>query len=1186
MEKQKVTVGLVQLVFRLAVIQKLLAIVAGQDIVGCGGFVQSTVPLNFERVEIKLYTKQGALKFKTECAPNNGYFLVAVYDKGEYVLKIDPPNGWGFSPNEIQLNIDGKTDPCVKGEDINFKFTGFSVNGIVGSKGRAIGPSGVDLELKGAENFIRKNVTQENGVFSFINIMPGEYELTASHPVWTIDQDGKSLIVKEENVFHGGVIMVSGYDVKGHVLSAGEPIQGVIFVLFSEEVSEISGCTQVSEELSQAMKKKVNQKIVCSAISGVDGVFIFPSVPSGEYTLAPYYNANGISFDVVPTKITFKVNYKSVVLKTPFQVHGFSVTGKVIDVEGNGIHGVSVTLGKDTKPIITDANGVYKMENVTSGAYEIEARSENLFFDKIEAHISPNSPQIPGIQVKRFSVCGSVEVSLIPPGMSQTGQRKVMMLKNGSSNADMTTTTTDASGKFCFKASPGNYKIEALVSASEAKSGLKLLPKEIELNVHNSPVMDVFFKQFVASLSGAVKCIGSCDDTKISLSSVDRSNQEKVQTEIQATDKGTVFSFSRILPGKYKLSPLREKWCWEPRTVEVEVKDVNMEGIQFNHVGFLLRCTISHNVTLNFTLEGSSKQVGSFSLKMGKNKFCLTAPGVYHLTPISCYKFDQDVYIYDTSNPTELTVSAVKYKLILIVKSQKQLDDISLVIRYTRSNMEEIVKPSLITSESRLEPENSTSKSAADVFEYEAIFWARANEELKVTAKSNVVLFNPATQNIVVAGNCPGGKLEFEGKEGIFVKGTVSPKLKDVIISVKTHESEKHKESKLILTMTDEDGFYSVGPMHSDVKYDVSARKDGYVLSEANEKGNFVAMKLGQITVKVADEESRPMQGVLLSISGGHYRSNTITPECGVLSFKNLNPGQFFLKPMQKEYNFQPSSQMIDVKEGEDVQVDFKGNRVAFSLLGSVTTLAGDPQKKILVEAVGVDACSELQEETVTEADGTYRLRGLQPDCEYDVKVKVGESSPEIERAGPTIRRITIGSVDVTGIDFIVFYKPKTFQLTAAIDVDTKWLPNIKVLLYREDNFDYPVHSVTPGHAKFVHFPPLPLGNQFYVVRLESTLSKKTHEFDATSASFTTEGSFKKHVELKFSVTQKKVEFETTQSVFALPFAVILLVLGYNYEIVAAFVSRFSKALKARADDRTDSGSEDASTNKSKRKKK
>ena len=32
----------------------------------------------------------------------------------------------------------------------------------------------------------------------------------------------------------------------------------------------------------------------------------------------------------------------------------------------------------------------------------------------------------------------------------------------------------------------------------------------------------------------------------------------------------------------------------------------------------------------------------------------------------------------------------------------------------------------------------------------------------------------------------------------------------------------------------------------------------------------------------------------------------------------------------------------------------------------------------------------------------------LQPDCEYDVRVKVGESSPEIERAGPTNRRIKV----------------------------------------------------------------------------------------------------------------------------------------------------------------------------------
>ena len=73
--------NLLQLVLQVTLLETLVTIVDAQDIVGCGGFVQSTVPINFERVEVKLYTKQGALKFKTECAPNNGYFLVAVYDK-------------------------------------------------------------------------------------------------------------------------------------------------------------------------------------------------------------------------------------------------------------------------------------------------------------------------------------------------------------------------------------------------------------------------------------------------------------------------------------------------------------------------------------------------------------------------------------------------------------------------------------------------------------------------------------------------------------------------------------------------------------------------------------------------------------------------------------------------------------------------------------------------------------------------------------------------------------------------------------------------------------------------------------------------------------------------------------------------------------------------------------------------
>ncbi len=59
-----------------------------------------------------------------------------------------------------------------------------------------------------------------------------------------------------------------------------------------------------------------------------------------------------------------------------------------------------------------------------------------------------------------------------------------------------------------------------------------------------------------------------------------------------------------------------------------------------------------------------------------------------------------------------------------------------------------------------------------------------------------------------ILDKCPGASLEFEGKEGIFVEGNVTPKLKDVMITVKTLVTEIHKESRILYTVTDDEGFY------------------------------------------------------------------------------------------------------------------------------------------------------------------------------------------------------------------------------------------------------------------------------------------------------------------------------------------------------------------------------------------
>lgn len=52
-------------------------------------------------------------------------------------------------------------------------------------------------------------------------------------------------------------------------------------------------------------------------------------------------------------------------------------------------------------------------------------------------------------------------------------------------------------------------------------------------------------------------------------------------------------------------------------------------------------------------------------------------------------------------------------------------------------------------------------------------------------------------------------------------------------------------------------------------------------------------------------------------------------------------------------------------------------------MFGTVTSLSGDPEVGVVVEAVGTGGehpdCSQLQEESTSEANGLFRIRGLQP---------------------------------------------------------------------------------------------------------------------------------------------------------------------------------------------------------------
>ncbi|XP_048407987.1 BOS complex subunit NOMO1 [Stegostoma tigrinum] len=1147
-----------------------LAARADDIVVGCGGFVKSDVEINYSLIEIKLYTKQGTLKYQTDCAPNNGYFMIPLYDKGDFVLKIEPPLGWSFEPTNVDLHVDGINDICTKGEDINFVFTGFSVSGKVLSNGQTSGPAGVHVTLRKAGTVVdQTSLTQTGGKYVFTKVLPGDYEIFASHPTWTLQKASTSVQVLNSNANAIDSLVVAGYEVVGSVRSDGEPMKGVVFLLFSSSVTrqDTFGCNFSPVEGFQTADEA--SPFLCSVVSGEDGSFIFPSLPSGEYVVVPFYRGERITFDVAPSRLDFSVAHNSLRIEPVFRVMGFSVTGRVLDgPNGQGVRYATVILSNQIK-VTTKADGSFRLENMTAGTYSINTQKEHIFFEPVTVKIAPNTPQLADIVAISFSVCGQVAVKRFPEGLKPTNKYKLAMVTQSKDKASPVITETDSHGSFCFQAKAGTYIIQVMVSEMEAKAGLALKPKVQTVTVTNAPIMDLSFTQFMASVTGKVHCLDSCNDLAVTLQPLSR-HSDKQSMQLSGGADSASFTFNNILPGKYKVNIIHEEWCWKNRSFELEVVDQDFTGIEFRQTGYMLRCSLSHAITLEFYQDGSGPEnVGVYNLTKGVNRFCLSKPGAYKVTPRSCHQFEHEHYIYDTAAPTILTLTAIRHRALGTIVTDKLMDvtvtirssidsEPALVLGPLKSVQEQRQEQQLAEIETRrLEREKKGQKEgereppAQEIVEelegpflYEFSYWARAGEKITVTPSSKELLFYPPSVEAVITGDsCPGRLIEIQGKVGLFLEGQIHPALEgvEIIITEKT-------STPLITVLTNEEGSYRVGPLHRDQEYSVTAQKEGFVLTALKGTvGDFKAFALAGVTFEIKTEDDQPLAGVLLSLSGGQFRSNLLTQENGMLTFANLSPGQYYFKPMMKEFRFEPASQMIEIQEGQTLKIKITGYRTAYSCYGTVSSLNGEPEQGVAVEAVGQNDCSIYGEDTVTDEDGKFRLRGLLPGCVYHIQLKV-EGNDHIERALPRYRAVEVDSSDIDGVNILAFRQINQFDLSGNVITSPEHLSTLRVVLYKSENLDNPIQTVSLGQSLFFHFPPLLRDGENYVVALESTLPKSLYEYILPQISFSTTG-YHKHVTLMFTPSRKLPEQDVAQgSYIALPLTLLLLLAGYNHD--------------------------------------
>eukprot|EP00069_Balaena_mysticetus_P007078 bmy_05440T0 len=1022
-----------------------------------------------EDIVIKLYTKHGTLKYQTDCAPNNGYFMIPLYDKGDFILKIEPPLGWSFEPTTVELYVDGVSDICTKGGDVNFVFTGFSVNGK-------------------ASTTVRVTTSNANAA---------------------------------------GPLIVAGYNVSGSVRSDGEPMKGVKFLLFSSLVTkeDVLGCNISPVPGFQPQDESL--VYLCHAVSKEDGSFSFYSLPSGGYTVIPFYRGERITFDVAPSRLDFTVEHDSLKIEPVFHVMGFSVTGRVLNgPEGEGVPDAVVTLNNQIK-VKTKADGSFRLENITTGTYTIHAQKEHLYFETVSIKIAPNTPQLADIIATGFSVCGQISIIRFPDTVKQMSKYKVV-LSSQDKDKSLVTVEMDAQGSFCFKAKPGTYKVQVMVPEAETRAGLMLKPQTLLLAVTDRPVMDVAFVQFLASVSGKVSCLDTCGDLLVTLQSLSRQG-EKRSLQLSGKVNLMTFTFDNVLPGKYKISILHEDWCWKNKSLEVEVLEDDVSTIEFRQTGYMLRCSLSHAITLEFYQDGNGPEnVGIYNLSKGVNRFCLSKPGVYKVTPRSCHRFEQAFYTYDTSSPSILTLTAIRHHVLGTITTDKMMDvtvtikssidsEPALVLGPLRSVQELRREQQLAEIESRRQEREKTGGEEGvegrtkppvqemvdelqGPFSYDFSYWARSGEKITVTPSSKELLFYPPSMEATVSGeSCPGKLIEIQGKAGLFLEGQIHPELEGVEIVI----SEKGASSPLITVFTDDKGAY---------------RMQNVFLSCLSPSWEEACCVMDRIKA----EDDQPLPGVLLSLSGGVFRSNLLTQDNGILTFSNLSPGQYYFKPMMKEFRFEPSSQMIEVQEGQNLKITITGYRTAYSCYGTVSSLNGEPEQGVAVEAVGQNDCSIYGEDTVTDEEGKFRLRGLLPGCVYHVQLKA-EGNDHIERALPHHRVIAVGNNDIDDVNIIVFRQINQFDLSGNVITSSEYLPTLWVKLYKSDNLDNPIQTVSLGQSLFFHFPPLLRDGQNYVVLLDSTLPRSQYDYVLPQVSFTAVG-YHKHITLIFNPTFRSAE--------------------------------------------------------------
>ncbi|KAF8358881.1 nra-4 [Pristionchus pacificus] len=956
-----------------------LAAAAHADVFSCGGFVKSDVPIDFSKIKVKLLTPEGHLRHEESVNAANGYYMIPVYTKGSYSIRVSAPEGWFFEPSTFDFKLDGATDKCSLEEDINFALSAFSIDGAVLSQ-NGQGPTGLTLELLKDGSAIASTTTSEGGNYRF-QAPPGKYTVSTEKGADVCISHASSHVeVKSSPVKVEPPLKISGYPVSIKVSSPNGSLKDAEIALFSSVDPKLPSCRSVI-----ASDKAVEgSKFVC-ILGNTDskGEVHVACIAPGSYHIKPV--SEGLTFSPAVSVI----NVVDERVSTSFSVGGFTANGRV-KVGEKPLIGVDVLInGKSVGK--TDSTGSFSVSGLKDGKVSVTARAPHTTFKTHDSlHLTTTKRTIPDIVVEEFEVCGKVE-------RSSEGGYEALKLVSEAKPSDIKSIRPDSKGEFCKFVPPGKYSIGPVATESS------LAPSNTVVDVSSAPDTTLQFTHFKTDAEVKFTCIGPCDSISLSLIS---SRTGKSVSTAKGVDH---FIFKDVSPGKYMVRlPEGSRACWEKEEVVLEVGQKKPIPAQFVQSGFTALLSLSHPATIDWQHVDQKAAKGSIEGKRGLNTLCLPAAGGYKMQISSCMVFDKPSL--SLTVPSDIRLESYAVSAIVGGKINGAIPGTKIAVKSKAGDREITVDAS--GSFSFQEPLTS------------------ASQKLVLTPLSSTHLFTPFSHSFIFDGECEQKIVQFESAKGIFIEGSVVPIVEGVEI-----EAVNKNDKSVLKAKTDNNGKYRIGPIRRAEDMEITATKDGYAFAEGGKHGDLKSIKLSQLTLTFEDKATgEKLDEVMLYVRGtgekktSHHR----VEKDGQIKLTALAPGTL-IRAVVQEYELDPSTITVNTKEGEHDEKTIRGTRNAYTAFGVVREMSGAPLREVRVEALS-EQCDQHQLVAMTKDDGSFRIRGLKPGCSYKIGVHGVEGSPA-PHCFPSSFNVKMTDRDVKGLEMVAAPMDEGVELLVDIDV-------------------------------------------------------------------------------------------------------------------------------------------------------